>query len=77
MERKLKNRKKYNLSLNPDVVEPLHDRLRESGMSLSGYVNAVLVESWESMKNLPINVEDMTIKQFNDLMASFFKKVKE
>jgi len=74
---KAKIRKKYNLSLDPRIVEPLHDRLRDSGMSLSGYVNSIISESWEAMKNLPVNVEDMTIKQFNDLMATFVKKVKE
>lgn len=74
---KKKTRKKYNLSLNPEVVEPLHERLKDSGVSLSGYVNAVLTESWEAMKNLPVSVEDMTVKQLTDLMVAFTQTMKK
>jgi len=70
-------RKKYNLTLDPEVVEPLHDMLRKSGITLSGYVNACLAESYEALKDLPVKVEDMTIKQFTDFMVAFQKKMKE
>ena len=74
---KKKNRKKYNLSLDPDVVEPLHERLKQSNIQLSGYVNALLAESWDVMKNLPANVEDMTVKQFTEFMNTFVQRMKE
>ena len=70
-------KKKYNVSLNPLVVEPLKKRLHESGVSFSGYVNAILEESWEMMKDLPVKVEDLTVKQYADILGSFTKKMQE
>ena len=79
IERLLKKnlKKKYNVSLNPSVVEPLKERLKESGVSFSGYVNAILEESWEMMKDLPVKAEDLTVKQYADILGSFTKKMKE
>ncbi len=74
---KKKTRKKYNLSLNPEVVEPLHERLKDSGVSLSGYVNAVLAESWDLMKDLPVKVGDMTVKQFTEFLNKYVSRMKE
>jgi len=55
----------------------LKKRLRESGVSFSGYVNAILEESWEMMKDLPVKMEDLTVKQYADILGSFTKKMKE
>jgi hypothetical protein len=73
----MKRRKKYNLSLDPEVMEPLHERLRQSNISLSGYVNAVLAESWDLMRELPVNVEDMTVKQFTEFLNKYVSRMKE
>lgn len=70
-------KKKYNLSLDSEIIEELKVRLEKNNISLSGYVNAVLTDSLEAMKTLPDNVEDMTMKQFTDFLNLFMKKVRE
>jgi hypothetical protein len=69
-------RKKYTLSLDPNVVEPLKERLKEENVSFSGFVNALAADSLEAMKNLPENLEDMTVKQFAEFINLFVKTVK-
>ncbi len=71
---------KTTLYLDRESVEIVKDFLDKTGQSLSGWVNAFVMEMAQEIKGQPSPlmkpVDEMTVKEFGEIMGYWFKKVR-
>lgn len=74
-------KKRINLYLDEDAMETVRDFLQSTGQTLSGWINAFLVEFAHEIKGQPspLNkpLEDMTLKEFGEVAAYWWKRAKD
>lgn len=72
---------KTTLYLDRESVEIVKDFLDKTGQSLSGWVNAFVMEMAQEIKGQPSPlskpVDEMTVKEFGEIMGYWFKKIRE
>ena len=72
---------KTTLYLDRESVEIVKDFLDKTGQSLSGWVNAFVMEMAQEIKGQPSPlskpVDEMTVKEFGEIMSYWFKKIRE
>lgn len=74
-------KKGMNIYLDEEAVTVVRDFLEKSGQSFSGWVNAFVCEMAQDIKGQPspLNkpVGQMTIDEFSEIAAYWWKKAKE
>lgn len=63
--------KKYNIMLNPELVDSIRPWLKERGITFSGYLNMLLKESAKSVVilNKTESMKDVTLGQIFEICA--------
>lgn len=69
---------KTMIMLDEDVKKVVQAHLAKTGVSMSGFINALMVELAREINGQPVmldkKVEDLTIKEFGELANYWFKK---
>jgi len=62
---------RYNIYIDEEVYEGLRDLVHERGMSMSGYLEALIRENYEGLKVMQgvKSVEDINLKQLMTLFS--------
>jgi len=62
---------RYNIYIDEEVYEGLRDLVYERGMSMSGYLEALIRENYEGLKVMQgvKSVEDINLKQLMTLFS--------
>lgn len=68
-------KKNYTICINPDVYEGLRELVTARGLSMSGYIETLIRESYEQMKALKdVNtIEEMTLGKMVNIFNSMVK----
>lgn len=74
-------KKRIELYLDEESATVVREYLQANGQSISGWVNAFVTEFAQGIKGQPSPlskpVEEMTLKEFGDVMAYWFKRSRE
>lgn len=72
---------KTTILLDDDVKKVVTEYCAKMGMSLSGFLNAILGELVNELKGQPVKldrpIQDLTIKEFGELASYWMQKVSE
>jgi len=72
---------KTTILLDDDVKKVVTEYCAKMGMSLSGFLNAILGELVNDLKGQPVKldrpIQDLTIKEFGELASYWMQKVSE
>jgi len=74
-------KKRYTITLDPEVVEVVTDHLSMVGMNFSGFINALLASFAQEIKGQPVlpkkSVKQLTLEEFGNLMSYWAAKADE
>lgn len=74
-------KKRYTFTLNEESTEIVREWLETKGQSLSGWVTVLFDEFAQEIEGEPSKMgkspEEMTVKEFIDVMRYWFKKVQD
>lgn len=75
-------RKNYTMTLEIEATERVKEWLRGRGLSLSGWVNALIIEVDRELQGdgnswMRKSVSEMTLQEFSDGLQRWISKIKE
>jgi hypothetical protein len=77
----MKGKKRVNLYVSDEAFETVKAYLESKGQSVSGWVSAMLDEMAKEIQGEPSplskSVEDMTVKEFGEVVSYWWQKIRE
>lgn len=72
---------RVTLMVDEEPKRIVHEYCTKNGLSLSGFVNAMLVEWAKNLQGQPTSfdkpIQDLTLREFGELAAYWFEKASE